>query len=196
MKRRCRCQVSERTIHMAIDCKFFPVFLHGKARRHAAQSGTRGAYRKEGDGLSPGHTKPNPRLKYNSGAKGVHVLAGMGGNGKILLWEYYEENWSGEVAAQMYVGPVLKALKRAFPDRSRFKVLEDNDPAGFRSQKGMKAKRDSKIDIFSLPARSPDLNPCDFALWNEVNRRMRATEKVSSFCCLIVSLTPTGHGHV
>ena len=65
--------------HMAIDCKFFPVFLHGKARRHAAQSGTRGAYRATGQGLGKGYTKPDPRHKYNSGAKGMHVLAGMGG---------------------------------------------------------------------------------------------------------------------
>ena len=64
---------------MAIDCKFFPVFLHGKARRHAAQSGTRGAYRATGQGLGKGYTKPDPRHKYNSGAKGMHVLAGMGG---------------------------------------------------------------------------------------------------------------------
>ena len=30
---------------------------------------------------------------------------------------------------------------------------------------------------FVIPKRSPDLNVCDYALWKEVNKRMRAQEK-------------------
>ena len=165
------------TIHAAIDCKLFPVFLHHKARLHAAQSGTRGVYRKRGDGLGQGYTKTNPRMKYNSGAEGVHVLAGMGGNGKILLWEYFEGSWSGKMAADMYQGPVSQALRRAYPGRRRFRVLEDNDPTGFKSKKGIAAKAECNIDVFHIPPHSPDLNPCDFSLWKTVNRRMRSQEK-------------------
>ena len=166
---------------MAIDCKFFPVFLHGKARRHAAQSGTRGAYRATGQGLGKGYTKPEPRHKYNSGAKGIHVLAGMGGNGKILMWEFFEGPWNGDEAVRMYKGPVRRALERAYPDRSRFHILEDNDPSGFQSKEGGAAKNESKISVFHIPPHSPDLNPCDFSLWKTVNRRMRSQEKAGPF---------------
>ena len=33
------------------------------------------------------------------------------------------------------------------------------------------------IKPFAIPKRSPDLNVCDYALWQEVNKRMRAQEK-------------------
>ena len=69
---------------LIIDVKFFPMYFHAQARRHVAQTGTRGVYRKEGQQLTEGYYKPNPRLKHNTGAKGVHVLAGVG-NGKVLL---------------------------------------------------------------------------------------------------------------
>ena len=32
------------------------------------------------------------------------------------------------------------------------------------------------IEVLAIPPRSPDLNPCDYALWSEVNRRMRKQE--------------------
>ena len=43
-------------------------------------------------------------------------------------------------------------------------VLEDNDPTGFKSTAGKNAKRESKIKVFAIPKRSPDLNVCDYAL--------------------------------
>jgi len=33
-----------------------------------------------------------------------------------------------------------------------------------------------KIAPFGIPPRSPDLNPCDYALWTEINKRMRQQE--------------------
>ena len=98
------------TIHINIDVKFFPVFLNPKARTHAAQSGCRGVYRAPGEGLNEGYYKPNPKLKYNTGAKGVHVLAGVG-NGKVLVWEYIEGRWNSNEAARLYQGAILKALQ-------------------------------------------------------------------------------------
>jgi hypothetical protein len=41
---------------------------------------------RKGQGLAKGHTKPVGTTKYNTGAPGVKVLAGVG-NGKVLLWE-------------------------------------------------------------------------------------------------------------
>ena len=162
-------------LHLIIDVKFFPVHLHAPARRHVAQSGTRGVYRKEGQQLTEGYCKPNPKLKYNTGAKGVHVLAGVG-NGKVLLWEYIEGRWNAAEAARLYSGPMKKALQETYPMRRRYNVLEDNDPAGFRSKAGLQAKVEAKIDTFEIPKHSPQLNLCDYWLWKAVNTKMREAE--------------------
>ena len=55
--------------------------------------------------------------------------------------------------------------------------MEDNDPTGFKSGKGEVAKSAAGIEVFSIPKRSPQLNVCDYALWAEVNRRMRRQEE-------------------
>ena len=163
-------------IHMVIDVKFFPIFLNPKARYHAAQTGVRGVYREPGEGLNEGYYKANPKLKYNSGAKGIHVLAGVG-MGKVLVWEYIEGRWNSAEAARLYKGPILKALREAYPHRRRFNVLEDNDPTGFKSRAGIDAKAEAGIDAFEIPKRSPQLNVCDYFLWKQVNSGMRATER-------------------
>ena len=56
-------------------------------------------------------------------------------------------------------------------------VLEDNGPARFTPSKGKAAKAASKIEPFVIPCRTPELSVCDYALWKEVNKRMRRQEK-------------------
>ena len=97
-------------LHLIRDVKFSPVYLNGKARWHAAQSGTRGVYRKRGQAMTQGYYKPNPKFKYNTGAKGVHVLAGVG-DGKVLLWEYIEGRWNSKEAERIYKGPMKNVLQ-------------------------------------------------------------------------------------
>ena len=162
-------------IHLHMDCKLFKVCLNQKARSYIKRARVKGAYRKPGQGLDQGYTKPPKKLKFTTGAKGVHVLAGVGQK-KVLLWHYLDTNWCGKVAAEAYRGPVAKALKKTYPLRTTFNVLEDNDPTGFQSKKGLKAKEEVKINEFAIPKRSPCLNVCDYALWDEVNRCMREQE--------------------
>ena len=54
--------------------------------------------------------------------------------------------------------------------------MEDNDPTGFKSNKGKAAKAAARVQPFVIPPRSPDLSLCDYALWQEINRRMRRRE--------------------
>lgn len=164
-------------IHMHIDCKHFSVFLHGKARHHAAAVGCRGAYREPRQGLDGPYVRPGKKSRPGFGGRGVIVLAGVGA-GKVLMWEYIDgRSWSGAVAAEMYSGAMLHVLKKQYPGRRHFNVLEDNDPTGFKSSKGMAAKESSGIRAFEIPKRSPQLNVCDYSLWQEVNSRMRRQEK-------------------
>jgi len=165
-----------KSIHLIIDVKHFRVLPHGCARKHAAQEATRGTYRKKGHGLGKGHTKPVAKTKYNPGAPGAKVLAGVG-NGKVLLWEYLDGPWGSEAAAAAYRGPIKKALVAEFPGRRAFTLLEDNDPSGFKSFLARTEKKEQRINVFEIPKRSPCLNVCDYFLWAEVNKRMRTQEK-------------------
>ena len=163
-------------IDMHIDVKHFPVYLNANARAHAARAGVRGACRTAGQGLEAPYVKQSSRCKVNTGARGVMVLAGIG-HGKVLVWEAIDgRHWNGDVAAEMYKGPIRTALAKACPRKRKWRVLEDNDPAGFKCRKGLAAKAESGIESFNIPPRSPSLNVCDYALWSEVSRRMRATE--------------------
>ena len=76
----------------------------------------------------------------------------------------------------MCAGPLARALKSHWPGSRKWCVLEDNDPSGFKSSKGINAKAGVGIEVFAIPPRSPDLNPCGFALWAEINSRMRKQE--------------------
>ena len=164
-------------LHLTIDVKFFKSYLNGKARDHAAAARVKGVYRAPGQGLDSGYVTSGKRFKQNTGAKGVNILAGVGQD-RVLVWEQLPDNkWGGGVAASMYKGPVLRALKRAYPARASFNVLEDNDPSGFKSNKGIEAKKGCGIVAFQIPKRSPVLNVCDYALWDEINRRMRRQEE-------------------
>ena len=88
-------------------------------------------------------------------ATGVSVTAAVI-KGKIRMWHYIDGRWNGAAAAAMYKGPLFKALKSAYPahahkDRSTWSVLEDNDPTGYKSSKGIAAKRDVRIVTDDLP---------------------------------------------
>jgi transposase len=166
-----------KALHASIDGKYFKAYLTGDARVRAAQHATYGAYRAPGKGLEGGYVKPKKTLQYNTGHANILIIAGVGG-GKVIMWHnVIGGRWSGQAAADMYSGPLHNALAKNYRTMSRFTVLEDNDPTGFKSKKGIKAKTDSKIDILVLPKRSPDLNVLDYSIWKEVNRRLRRQER-------------------
>ena len=124
---------------------------------------------------------PKDTLKFP--AKGVQVTAAVI-NGKIRMWDYVHNHsstgrWNGAAAASMYSGPLVKALRKAFPRRAaktKWHVLADNDPTGYKSKKGMKAKKSAGIRTDNLPKRSPDLNVLD-SRWAAINTRMRIQER-------------------
>ena len=116
-------------IHMIIDCKTFPAYTTARGRSYAAQREIRGVYRELGQGLDDAYVLAPRDLKFKPGSSAVKIVAGIG-KGKVLLWHDYGKNWNGTVAAEVYKGPMLAALKENWPGRKSFNVLEDNDPTG------------------------------------------------------------------
>ena len=122
--------------------------------------------------MQPEMTKPN--RKKNRMNTGGHVLvcAGISG-GRIVLWEYLSRSWSGQAAADLYAGPILKTLKKHRGDKRKYLLVEDNDRTGYKSKKAMAAKAAAKIEAIEWPKYSPDLNPLDYAIWDAIEARMK-----------------------
>lgn len=159
--------------HAIIDNKNFPMYVDRRGREHAARRQVRGAYRQGRDALAAHLVKPKSTLPFPS--KKVVVTAAVI-KGRIRMWHYTDGLWNSTAAAEMYSGPLLRAMKRAYPGVSKFRVLEDNDPTGYKARKGMGAKAASNISTLDLPRRSPDLNVLDYSLWHAINTRMRKQE--------------------
>ena len=162
------------TVHAYIDNKFFTTYLTPKARAFARKMKPRGTFRMRGQGLDSAHVKPRKDQKVNFGKK-VQVAVAISAS-KVIMCHMVVGKWCGEKAATMYSSALSPSLKRAYPTKRRFFLLEDNDPTGYKSDLGRAAKRSSHIEILQIPPRSPDLNPLDFSFWAEVNTRMRKQE--------------------
>lgn len=166
-----------KNIHMHIDNKVFSCYVNAKARAYAAMRSVRGAYRLPSQGLDDGYVVVNKSMRYNPGVRSAIVSAGVG-KGRVLMWDVLQQKkWTGASAAKMYAGPLKAACSAAWPHKCKFNVLEDNDPTGYKSKKGIAAKIANGIKAFELPKRSPDLSVCDYAIWKEVNKKMRRQEK-------------------
>ena len=77
----------------------------------------------------------------------------------------------------MYTHVIKPALKKRYPTKTQFTILEDNDPTGNRSKKGIAAKAVAKMDVLEIPKRSPDLNVLDYSIWSTVEGLLRKQER-------------------
>ena len=165
-----------KAVHVHLDNHHFKVATTGAGRKLLAKRSVRGVYRKKGKSLRPGHVKPHPKQHLSLGVKGFLKAGGVGG-GKVLVWHTIQGHWGGNAAAEFYQDVVRPSLEKRYPGRKAFCILEDNDPTGNLSKKGVEAKVAAKLFVLKIPKRSPDLNVLDYAIWSEVERRMRLQER-------------------
>ena len=119
--------------------------------------------------------KPRKDTRPKTSAQSVVVTCAICAD-KVLLWHVTPGQWTGDAAAAMYK-KLGAALRAQYPGRRRFTILEDNDPSGYKSNKGEAAKLAENIAPMNFPKRSSDLNPLDFNIWARINKAMRAQEK-------------------
>ena len=161
-------------VDLIIDNKQFDIPTTERARKHLAAQRVRFHLRTPGEGAQPEMTKPGRKKnRMNTGAV-AKVCAGVSG-GRIVMWEYLPRRWTGAEAAKLYRGAITKVLKKVRGVKPKYVVFEDNDPTGYKSTKGKDAKKELGIEAIPMPVFSPDLNPLDFCLWEEVSKRMVAS---------------------
>ena len=93
-------------------------------------------------------------------------------NGRGVLWHYLPKSWTGQVAADLYRDVIFPTLKRVRGVKRSYRILEDNDPTGYKSNLAKRAKAEKRIQAHVFPRYSPDINPLDFSLWQAVTQRM------------------------
>ena len=127
------------TIDMIIDTKRFQVPTTPEGRAFLAKQRVVAQLRTRAEGLQNEFTIPSPKRDRRNVGGTVNVCAGICA-GKVALWEYVDK-WNGEVAKQMYRGPIMRTLKRRRGHRESYLLAEDNDPSGYKSGKAMAEKR-------------------------------------------------------
>jgi hypothetical protein len=144
--------------------------LYGKSKR------VRGHLRTRAEGIKKEFTKPSSSKKQrvNPGCT-VNVYAAIS-NCKVVAWEYLPKKWCAQAASDLYEKVTIKVLRRHRGEKPKYKILEDNDGTGYKSKKAKATKEKLKIEPIRFPRYSPDLNPLDFSIWNEVMRRMTLRE--------------------
>ena len=158
-------------IDLIIDNKVWELPTSERARQHLAEQRVRFHLRTPSEGLSKECTKPGRKKnKFNTGGR-VNVCAGIS-NGRVVMWEYLPKAWNGEEATKLYRGAIVRTLKKHRGQKRSYKVLEDNDPRGYKSKKAEDAKSELGITPVRFPRYSPDLNPLDFSIWTAVEQRM------------------------
>ena len=70
----------------------------------------------------------------------------------------------------------MKTLKQQRGRKKSYLLVEDNDPQGYKSGAAQAAKKSVGIKTMEWPRYSPDLNPLDFSLWQNIEARMAKAE--------------------
>ena len=175
------CSYFQKDIDMIIDNKKFDVPTTERARKYMKSLRVRFHLRTPAEGVLDGFTKPGRKKnRMNTGAC-ASVCAGIS-NGRIVLWHYLPKRWTGQAAADLYSDVIYPSLCKHRGEKRSYKLLEDNDPTGYKSNKAKQMKESKHIKAMPFPRHSPDLNPLDFSLWSEIERRVldRAPKKVET----------------
>ena len=160
-----------KNVDIMIDNKHWDVPTTRLARTYKSKMRVRFQNRTRAEGLEPQYTKPhNKRHRKNLGGA-LLVCAGIREN-KVVLWKYLDGKWNGQAAEALYRNDIAGVLRRHAPAKAKPVILEDNDPTGYKSTKATLAKRELGWKVLSLPRYSPDLNPLDFFLWTDIEKRM------------------------
>ena len=170
-------------LDLIMDNKRFEIPTRSCSLRYKRKLKVRGHLRTRAEGIRASFTKPDKKKHRLNTGGACNVLGGILNN-QIKLWHYLPKRWNGSVAECAYQGPIARALKHYRGVKPHYKVLEDNDPAGYKANKACDAKRGLSITTVDFPRYSPDLNPMDFFVRSEVERRMadgrvRGTETVA-----------------
>lgn len=162
-------------VHAYVDNKAFPMPLSPAQRSKYKKTRVFGHLRKPVEGVEKGFTKPRMRHSF-LGVPSVNISAAVAKD-RVIMWYAHTQPWNGETAANMYKGPLLHALKNVWgKNKRKFTIVEDGDRKGNQSTKGICAKAAAGIHAMTLPPRTPEWMPLDYAVWTAIESKMLECE--------------------
>ena len=162
-----------RSVHAYVDNKAWVIPLTPNQRQRFKQTLISGHLRKASEGTMRGCTRPRTQHAW-LGVPSVTISAAVAKD-RVILWHEHTKRWNGGTAAELYEGPLKKALRRTWGARRFFTIVEDGDRKGNQSGKGIAAKKRAGIRALTLPPRTPSLMPLDFALWKLIEKKVMQT---------------------
>ena len=101
-------------VHAYIDAKAWPAPSTAAQRAKYKASKVTGHLRLAKEGIDRGFTTPRQQHSF-IGVPTIKVCAAVAKD-RVIMWHDYGNSWNGAVAADMYKGPLLAALKRTWGD--------------------------------------------------------------------------------
>ncbi len=126
------------------------------------------AWRKAGDGLSFKQTSKGSH--EGTGGKTANFIVAIAYNRGVILAEQYEGNLNGEKFANFIREQFPSLFEKSSNPKGKL-FLQDGDPSQ-NSMKAQNAMRSVRAKKFSIPARSPDLNPIE-NVFNNIKTQLR-----------------------
>ena len=166
----------QKSIHGYIDDKKFVCARTAAQRKRMRQARVYYHLRSAAERSEPGFVVPK-KGRDLTGIPSVQVTACVAYD-RIIMWRVADKKWCGEEAAAMYKDLGV-ALRRFWGKKRAYRVVEDGDPKGYQSNKGIAAKASEKIQPWKLPPRSPEWMPLDYSIWKEIEKRMLADDSVT-----------------
>ena len=115
------------SVDLIIDNKLWPIPTTAEAKKHLRRQKVRGHLRTRGEGLKKGYTKPSAKKHRRNLGGSVSVCAAIHRD-RVVMWEYLPSRWCAQAAVDLYNGPIRRTLRRVCGAKSRYLILEDNDP--------------------------------------------------------------------
>ena len=166
----------QKDIHGYIDTKKFVCPRNAKEKKLMRSSKVHHHLRTPAEGKKDMYLLPKGGRNL-TGIPSVEITACVAQD-RIIMWHESQKPWNGNQAVNMYK-KLGAALRKFHGRRASYRVVEDGDPKGFQSNKGIQAKKEQKIRSWKLSPRSPGLMPLDYSLWKEIERRVLA-KKISN----------------
>ena len=129
-------------------------------------------YRKKNEGLSLHCTAKGK--KEGVGGKMARFMVAIGYGVGIFHCEHFKEHVNGKNCAKFIRNSFPDMIKRSANPRAK-RFLQDGDPSQ-NSAAACSAMVDVGIELFKIPARSPDLNPIE-NIFHLVSKQLRQDAK-------------------
>ena len=112
-----------------------------RRRIRPPRRGRRGGHlRTRSEGNSKEFTKPKGnKNRVNPGAR-VNVAAVIINN-RVKVWHYLPRRWCGAAASDLYKDVVYPAMRKCRGAKATYRIVEDNDPTGYKSGAAMETKK-------------------------------------------------------